>query len=93
MIENDPTLPEAEIFETLKSRSINYNHWTALENQNLLEANTLWGWDDSAISQHVGTKSIVQVREKKYYLQRDMKRDPAIPMSDFLYTDSNAKRQ
>ena len=50
MIEKDPTLPEAELLETLKSRSINNKHWTELENQKLLEAYTFWGWDDSAIS-------------------------------------------
>ena len=50
MIEKDPTLPEAELLETLKSSSINNNNWTTLENQKFLKAYTLYGWDDSAIS-------------------------------------------
>ena len=50
MIEKDPTLPEAELLETLKAKSTNSKVWTASENQKLLEAYELWGWDYSAIS-------------------------------------------
>ena len=50
MIEKDPSLPEAELMETLKAQSSNSKVWTASENQKFLEAYELWGWDYSAIS-------------------------------------------
>ena len=85
MIEKDPTLPEAELLETLKARSPKL--WSASENQKLFEAYEIWGLDYSAISQHVGTKSNKQVYNKLKVLQMNMKNQPGIPMSDFLYTD------
>ena len=48
MIKKDPTMPEAELLETLKAYSTKL--WSASENQKLLEAYELWGWDYSAIS-------------------------------------------
>ena len=68
MIKRDPTLPEAELLETLKASKTNY--WTASENQKLLEA---WGLDYSAISLHVGTKSTKQVQNKLDRIQSNMK--------------------
>ena len=47
-IEKDPTLPEAELLETLKASNPMY--WTASENQKLLEAYELWGWNNRAIA-------------------------------------------
>ena len=92
MIEKDPTLPEAELQETLKAQSSNSKVWTASENQKFLEAYELWGWDYSAISQHIGSKSNDQVHNKRHLLLINMKNKPELAMSDFLYTNSKVKR-
>ena len=68
-------------------------YWTALENQKLLEAYELWGWNFSAISKHVGTKSNDQVSNKRKQLVQNMKSNPTMPMSHFLYTDGKVDRQ
>ena len=91
MIENDPTVPEAELLETLKVNNCKY--WTASENQKLLEAYEIWGLDYNAISTHVGTKSTEQVHTKLLNLQSNMKNNPAMPMSHFLYTDPKVRRE
>ena len=93
MIEKDPTLPEAELLETLKLISVNVKWWTASENQKLLEAYELWGWDFSAISHHVGTKSYDQVHNKRQRLVSNMKSNPTMPMSHFLNIDSKVNRR
>ena len=93
MIEKDPTLPEAKLQETLKANSTNSKSWTASENQKLLEAYELWGWDYSAISQHVGTKSTEQINTKRQQLVGNMKNKPGMAMSEFVYTDSKVNRQ
>ena len=91
MIEKDPTLPEAELLETLKASST--NSWTASENQKFVEAYEMWGKDYSAISLHVGTRSTKQIRGKVNDVERCMKNKPGIAMSDFLHTDPRVKRQ
>ena len=93
MIEKDPNLPEAALLQTLKSSCIKARNWTAFENQKFLEAYELYGWDDSAISKHVGSKSTDQIRSKKNNLLMNMKSDPKMLMSHFLYTDPKANRQ
>ena len=93
MIEKDPNLPEGELSEILKASTIHSMYWSALENQKLLEAYELFGWDYSAISQHVVTKSNDQVKNKRMTLVREMKTNPTMPMSHFLYTDSKVLRQ
>ena len=90
MIEKDPTLLEAELLETLKTK--NTKTWSASENQKLLEAYETWGKDFRAISLHVGTKSIEKVYNKMQHLRENMKNEPETAMSDFLYTDSKVKR-
>ena len=89
MIEKDPTLPEAELLEILKAKGT----WNTSEHQKLMEAYETWGLDYSAISLHVGTKSTEQVHSKLKRLQENMKNEPTMPMSHFLYTDSKFKRQ
>ena len=93
MIEKDPTMPDAELLETLKGENINSIYWTALENKKLLEAYELWGWDNCAISLHVETKSKDQVYNKRIQVVNNMKSNPTMPMSHFLYTDSKVSRQ
>ena len=90
MIEKDPTLPEAELLEVLKN--VNPKFWTAVDNQKLLEAVETWGQDDSAISLHVGTKSIEQVHTKLQSLSLDMKNKPELAMSDIVHTDSKTRK-
>ena len=93
MIENDPTLPEVELLETLKAGCKNFKVWTILESKKFLEAYELWGWDYSAISQHVQTKSKDQVENKRHQLVANMKSNPAMPMSHFFHTDLKVRRQ
>ena len=64
-IKKDETKPEAELLDILNSRSISPGHWINEENQKFLEAYELHGWDYKKISAHVGTRSIVQVKNHR----------------------------
>ena len=72
MIENDPTLPEAELLEVLTARNVNPKFWTASDNKKFLEAYELYGWDISAITKHVETKSNEQITNKRHSLLANM---------------------
>ena len=70
-VKNDPTIPEASLFEHLGS-----NRWTEEEHARFLDAIRKFGKDWDKVAEAVGKKDLMQCRNRYMNLLKGIRRNP-----------------
>ena len=73
-------MPEAQVMDILVSQSVTPRNWTTAEKKKFIEAYEMFDLDYTRTSNHIGTRSIGQVKEFWKTLKGKMQSNPNLPM-------------